>query len=99
MFDSTPHSPLLQALQTQLQEFPTLMAAYEKIEPLILQAFDASRMSLFQKRAQQQDLVARFKTGKETREIKVPISPASIAGYVAMSQQQCIVCTLSSSFY
>jgi len=77
MFDSTPHSPLLQALQTQLQEFPTLMAAYEKIEPLILQAFDASRMSLFQKRAQQQDLVARFKTGKETREIKVPISPAS----------------------
>lgn len=91
MFDSTPHSPLLQALQTQLQEFPTLMAAYEKIEPLILQAFDASRMSLFQKRAQQQDLVARFKTGKETREIKVPISPASIAGYVAMSQQPLLI--------
>lgn len=91
MFDSVPNSPLLQALQTQLKEFPNLMAAYEKIEPLILQAFDASRMSLFQKRAQQQDLVARFKTGKETKEIKVPISPASIAGYVAMSQQPLII--------
>lgn len=91
MFDSVPNSPLLQALQAQLKEFPNLMAAYEKIEPLILQAFDASRMSLFQKRAQQQDLVARFKTGQETKEIKVPISPASIAGYVAMSQQPLII--------
>jgi type II secretory ATPase GspE/PulE/Tfp pilus assembly ATPase PilB-like protein len=91
MFDSLPNSPLLQSLQTQLREYPNLMAAYEKLEPLILQAFDASRMSLFQKRAQQQDLVARYKTGQETKEIKVPISPASIAGYVAMSQQPLII--------
>jgi type II secretory ATPase GspE/PulE/Tfp pilus assembly ATPase PilB-like protein len=91
MFDSAPNSPLLQSLQEQLKEFPNLMAAYEKIEPLILEAFDASRMSLFQKRAQQQDLVARYKTGQETKEIKVPISPASIAGYVAMSQQPLMI--------
>jgi type II secretory ATPase GspE/PulE/Tfp pilus assembly ATPase PilB-like protein len=91
MFDSLPDSPLLQSLQAQLKEYPNLMAAYEKLEPLILQAFDASRMSLFQKRAQQQDLVARFKTGRETKEIKVAISPASIAGYVAMSQQPLII--------
>lgn len=91
MFDSLPNSPLLQSLQAQLKEYPNLMAAYEKLEPLILQAFDASRMSLFQKRAQQQDLVARYKTGQETKEIKVPISPASIAGYVAMSQQPLII--------
>ncbi|AMJ96393.1 general secretion pathway protein GspE [Alteromonas stellipolaris] len=43
-------------------------------------------MSIFQRRRQHQDLVARFKTGKETLEIKVPISPMSIAGYVAISQ-------------
>jgi type II secretory ATPase GspE/PulE/Tfp pilus assembly ATPase PilB-like protein len=91
MFDSLPNSPLLQSLQAQLKEYPNLMAAYEKLEPLILQAFGASRMSLFQKRAQQQDLVARFKTGQETKEIKVAISPASIAGYVAMSQQPLII--------
>nr|WP_136251368.1 ATPase, T2SS/T4P/T4SS family [Ningiella ruwaisensis] len=91
MFDSAPNSPNLQALQAQLKEHPNLMAAYEKLEPIILQVFDATRMSLFQKRAQQQDLVARFKTGAETKEIKVPISPASIAGYVAMSQQPLII--------
>jgi type II secretory ATPase GspE/PulE/Tfp pilus assembly ATPase PilB-like protein len=53
--------------------------------------FGAQRMSIFQRRRQHQDLVARFKTGKETLEIKVPISPMSIAGYVALSQKAIIV--------
>lgn len=91
MFDSTQHSAMLQTLQSQLNELPSLMAAYQQIEPLILQAFNAKRMSLFQRRLQHQDLVARFKTGKETREIKVSISPQSIAGYVAMAQQPLII--------
>jgi type II secretory ATPase GspE/PulE/Tfp pilus assembly ATPase PilB-like protein len=61
-------------------------ATQPKLEPFVLGLFDAQRMSVFQRRRQHQDLVARFKTGKETREIKVPISPMSIAGYVALSQ-------------
>ena len=48
-------------------------------------------MSIFQRRRQHQDLVARFKTGKETLEIKVPISPMSIAGYVALSQNPVVI--------
>ncbi len=91
MFDSTKHAAMLENLQKQLSELPSLMAAYQQIEPLILHAFNASRMSLFQRRLQHQDLVARFKTGKETREIKVAISPQSIAGYVAMAQQPLII--------
>ncbi|MFW8591783.1 ATPase, T2SS/T4P/T4SS family [Glaciecola sp. 2405UD65-10] len=82
---------MLNLLQTQVNEFPNLLAAYQHIEPNILKAFNASRMSLFQRRLQQQDLVARYKTGKEMREIKVAISPQSIAGYVAMSQQATII--------
>lgn len=91
MLDSSKHSALLKNLQARLSEFPNLMAAYQEIEPVILQVFSAKRMSLFQRRSQHQDLVARFKTGKETREIKVPISPQSIAGYVAMAQQALII--------
>jgi type II secretory ATPase GspE/PulE/Tfp pilus assembly ATPase PilB-like protein len=91
MFDGEDQSALLETLQTQLKELPSLMTAYQQIEPLILQVFNAKRMSLFQRRLQHQDLVARFKTGKETREIKVPISPQSIAGYVAMAQQPLII--------
>lgn len=91
MLDSADHSTLLRNLKTRIAEFPNLMAAYQEIEPVILKVFSASRMSLFQRRSQHQDLVARFKTGKETREIKVPISPQSIAGYVAMAQQPLII--------
>ncbi|WP_156896381.1 GspE/PulE family protein [Aestuariibacter salexigens] len=67
------------------------MDAYQKIEPMILSLFGAERMSIFQRRRQHQDLVARFKTGKETREINVQISPQSIAGYVALSQLPLII--------
>ncbi|MCP4236986.1 MAG: Flp pilus assembly complex ATPase component, partial [Aestuariibacter sp.] len=67
------------------------MDAYKDLEPLILGLFNAQRMSIFQRRRQHQDLVARFKTGKETLEIKVPISPLSIAGYVALSQRSLII--------
>ncbi|MEP2650637.1 MAG: ATPase, T2SS/T4P/T4SS family [Paraglaciecola sp.] len=67
------------------------MDAYHKLEPFLLNLFQAERMSIFQRRRQHQDLVARYKTGKETREIKVPISPMSIAGYVALSQMPLVI--------
>ncbi|XOV81434.1 MAG: ATPase, T2SS/T4P/T4SS family [Aestuariibacter sp.] len=67
------------------------MDAYQKLEPVILKLFGAERMSIFQRRRQHQDLVARFKTGNEVREIKVAISPQSIAGYVALSQLPLII--------
>ena len=81
----------LQGVNTLLNSHSTLMDAYQKLEPMILSLFGAERMSIFMRRRQHQDLVARFKTGKETREIKVPISPQSIAGYVALSQLPLII--------
>ena len=74
-----------------LDNHSTLLDAYGLLEPIILSVFDAQRMSIFQRRRQHQDLVARFKTGKETLEIKVPISPMSIAGYVALSQNPVVI--------
>ncbi|CAD5253906.1 General secretion pathway protein GspE [Alteromonas sp. 38] len=74
-----------------LNNHSSLLDAYSLLEPIILNMFGATRMSIFQRRRQHQDLVARFKTGKETLEIKVPISPMSIAGYVAISQQPLLI--------
>lgn len=81
----------LDRINQLLKTYPSLMDAYHKFEPFVLGLFDAERMSIFQRRRQHQDLVARFKTGRETREIKVPISPMSIAGYVALSQLPLII--------
>jgi type II secretory ATPase GspE/PulE/Tfp pilus assembly ATPase PilB-like protein len=81
----------LQQIKSILSRHSSLMDAYGELEPIILTMFGAQRMSIFQRRRQHQDLVARFKTGKETLEIKVPISPMSIAGYVALAQTPLII--------
>ncbi|MBF7073714.1 GspE/PulE family protein [Glaciecola sp. MH2013] len=91
MIGSMNHQAAMDTLKAQLAAHPTLMDAYGQVEPTILQIFGAARMSLFQRRRQHQDLVARFKTGKETRQIKVPISPSSIAGYVALAQRPLVI--------
>ena len=78
-------------INTILAKHSSLLDAFSEIEPIILELFDAQRMSIFQRRRQHQDLVARFKTGKATQEIKVPISPLSIAGYVALAQRPIVI--------
>tara|TARA_R110001632_G_scaffold55815_1_gene136466 strand:+ start:1967 stop:4177 length:2211 start_codon:yes stop_codon:yes gene_type:complete len=81
----------LQDLKHLLANAPSLLSVYDSLEPMLLKLFKAQRMSIFQRRMQHQDLVARFKTGNEAQEIKVPISPHSIAGYVALSQTPLII--------
>ena len=81
----------LQDLKNLLVNAPSLLSVYDTLEPMLLKLFKAQRMSIFQRRMQHQDLVARFKTGNEVQEIKVPISPHSIAGYVALSQIPLII--------
>ena len=86
MLTTSPHQQSLEQINSILAAHSSLLDAYQQLEPIILTMFGAKRMSIFQRRRQHQDLVARFKTGKETLEIKVPISPLSIAGYVALAQ-------------
>ncbi|QJR80640.1 GspE/PulE family protein [Alteromonas pelagimontana] len=88
---STTVQQALDEVNGILSGHSSLLDAYQELEPIILQLFDAKRMSIFQRRSQHQDLVARFKTGAETMEIKVPISPLSIAGYVALSQKPLMI--------
>lgn len=91
MTDSGANQSKFDHINQLLTTYPSLMDAYHKFEPFILEWLGAERMSIFMRRRQHQDLVARFKTGKETKEIKVPISPMSIAGYVALSQTALII--------
>ena len=86
MLDTPLQQQELDHIVSLLEEHPSLMDAYQRLEVAILKLLDAERMSIFQRRRQNQELVARFKTGNETKEIKVPISPQSIAGYVALAQ-------------
>lgn len=91
MLNSALRTNLVETLQSTFNQYPSLAEAFEHLEPLILGAFGAQRLSIFYRRSQHKDLVSRFKTGSETREIKVPVNTQSIAGYVAMSQHAAVV--------
>lgn len=84
-------SKTIKTLEAITKEYSNLEQAYGHIEPLILGMFNAQRMSIFQRRSHHRDLVARFKTGSEIRELRVPVTTQSIAGYVAMAHQPLIV--------
>ncbi|MDA7793073.1 GspE/PulE family protein [Glaciecola sp.] len=78
-------------IQAILNAHESLFDAFETLQQVLLSHFSVERVSIFQRRKQQQDLLARFKTGKTTQQISVPISPLSIAGYVALSQEPVII--------
>ncbi|MFT7258538.1 MAG: type II secretory ATPase GspE/PulE/Tfp pilus assembly ATPase PilB-like protein [Glaciecola sp.] len=91
MFNTSVRDTLLQSLQTVINRFSTLNESFQHIEPLMLSAFDAQRIAIFQRRSHQRDLVSRYKSGSELREIKLAINTQSIAGYVSMTQQGVII--------
>lgn len=91
MIEDAQRIELHSSLKSIIQACPRIKDAYAQFESLILSTFDVQRLSIFQRRSQHRDLVARYKTGKELIEIKVPISTMSIAGYVAMTQQALVV--------
>ena len=80
-------SKLSDALREKIAQHELLETAFVHIEPLILHAFGAQRLSIFQRRIGHSDLVSRFKTRDGVREVKAGINPHSIVGYVAMAQQ------------
>jgi type II secretory ATPase GspE/PulE/Tfp pilus assembly ATPase PilB-like protein len=91
MFTTNLRTTLIQSIHTIVQQHNSLEKAFEHIEPLIIAAFDAKRISIFQRRSHHKDLVSRYKTGSEVREVKVSINTQSLAGYVAITQQAIIV--------
>lgn len=91
MCSNSVRDTLPQSLETTLNRFTTLDKSFEHIESLILDTFDAQRIAIFQRRTHHRDLVSRYFSGSELREIKVAINTQSIAGYVSMSQQGVIV--------
>lgn len=80
-------SDFIQTLQSMVKLHSSLNVAFEHIQPLILEAFGAQSMSIFQRRSHHKDLVSRYHTSNEILELKVAINTQSIAGYVAMAQQ------------
>ncbi len=79
----------------QLQQVTTRIHETENLEQIMLEAsqdicklFNADRLTLYAVNEDQSAIVSRVKTGlNSSRDLKLPITPQSIAGYVAFSRR------------
>lgn len=79
----------------QLQAVTTKIHATENVDEIMLEAsadicklFNADRLTLYAVNEDRSAIVSKIKTGLNTsKDLKLPISPQSIAGYVAMAKQ------------
>ncbi|MEI7535859.1 MAG: ATPase, T2SS/T4P/T4SS family [Comamonadaceae bacterium] len=79
----------------QLQQVTARIHETENLEQIMLEAsqdicrlFNADRLTLYAVNEDRSAIVSKIKTGlKSSRELKLPITPQSIAGYAAVSKQ------------
>ena len=79
----------------QLQQVTARIHETENLEQIMLEAsqdicrlFNADRLTLYAVNEDRSAIISKVKTGlKSSRELKLPITPQSIAGYAAVSKQ------------
>ena len=60
-----------------------------ELEGELLDAFGAERFTIYQKDSNDQEIVSWYRTSNDAvEEIRVPLSPASIAGYCGMTDRK-----------
>ncbi|NQZ57354.1 MAG: GspE/PulE family protein [Lentisphaeraceae bacterium] len=63
-----------------------------ELESLLLEAFGAERFTIYQKDGNDHEIVSWYRTSNDAvHEIRVPLSPASVAGYCAMTLQPMVI--------
>ncbi len=77
----------LTQLLRKLHEAKTFTSAFEQLERAMLDLFAAERISVYQRHRGNREIFCRFKTGNELREITLPISARSLAGFSALSRK------------
>ncbi len=75
----------LLSILRQLHQAADFDSVLPDLEPKILGMTGADRLTIYQRNPQTGDLSSRFKTGSDKLRIRVPVSTASLAGYVALT--------------
>jgi type II secretory ATPase GspE/PulE/Tfp pilus assembly ATPase PilB-like protein len=84
---SLEHQTLLNQLMQEIHSSDDFSSIMPKIEKKLLKLLDSERITVYQRSRNEQEIVSKYKTGDDVREIRVPLSTTSIAGYVALSQR------------
>ncbi|HDQ41942.1 MAG TPA: GAF domain-containing protein, partial [Desulfonatronum sp.] len=82
---------LFNAVVERIYAADSFDAVLPEIEPSLLRLLRAERLTIYQRLRNEQEIVSKFKTGDEIREIRVALSVSSIAGYVALNQTPLLI--------
>ena len=76
---------LLEKIQGCVRKANTFADILPEFEALLLKFLQAQRLTVYQNARNGQEIIAKFKSGQELHEIRLPLSANSIAGYAALS--------------
>ncbi len=85
--ESTEYQKKINELYKCIHEAETFNDVLPNIEKEMLELLEAERLTVYQRGRHGREIVSKYKTGDEIKEIRLPLSPSSIAGYVALSQK------------
>jgi type II secretory ATPase GspE/PulE/Tfp pilus assembly ATPase PilB-like protein/putative methionine-R-sulfoxide reductase with GAF domain len=71
----------------QIHDAASFDEVLPSLEAEMLALLRAERMTVYQRGRHNREIVSRYKTGEEVKEIRVPVGPTSIAGYVALTKE------------
>lgn len=98
-WSGTEGSEILDTLARSIHSAKSFGDVLPQLEKQLLSLLQAERLTVYQRSYRGTEIVSRYKTGTEIKEIKVPISPSSIAGYVALSGQSLNIDNVYDSSY
>jgi type II secretory ATPase GspE/PulE/Tfp pilus assembly ATPase PilB-like protein len=85
--DKIAYQEKIPALMNQIHSATNLNEIFLEIKNKILEFFDADRITIYAIDMKQNQIYSKFKDGAEVKEIRVPISEKSIAGFVAAKKK------------
>ena len=84
---TTEYQGKLYEIAKVIHEAESFVKVLPYVEKEILRLMNAERITVYQRGRHDREIVSKYKTGKDIKEIRVALSTTSIAGYVALSQQ------------
>ena len=84
---NTEYQSKLYEIAKVIHEAESFVKVLPYVEKEILTLMNAERITVYQRGRHDREIVSKYKTGKDIKEIRVALSTTSIAGFVALSQQ------------
>ena len=85
------HQAKLYEITKTIHEAESFAKVLPYVEKEMLSLLRSERMTVYRRTRRDTEIVSTYMTGNEIKEIRVPLSPTSVAGFVALSQRPVLI--------